>query len=163
MPGIKRVVGLGLDGSNVESTFGKLPIPLVSASYGDKLEPGTLSKMGAQQIDEVTQGTYAIDEVSLKMSAVDFRTILMPAMPQHGGGNVRIPVVISISHPDLGDDSDLIESLRIINWAAAVENSNTAQTVELKGMATQIRWTHQRKTINQLRGVAPTTPGAHGF
>jgi hypothetical protein len=149
---MKRVIGIGLDGSNVSTTLGKVEVPLISASYGDKLEPGTLSAMGGQQIDEITPGNYATDDAQLKLSSVVFRTIIMPAMPATGGGNVRMPIVVSRSHPDLGDDSDLLEGCRIINWAAAVENSNKAEEVTLNVTVRQIRWTYARKTINQLRG-----------
>ena len=165
MPGIKRVVGIGLSGQNVSSTFGKIPVKLISASYADKLEVGTLSMMGAQEIDEVTQSTYALDEVTLKISSVEFRATLMPRMPKNGGGNIRIPIVINFSHPDLGSDSDLLDGCRIINWPAAMENSNSALEVELKAHCRQIFWTHQRKTINALRGPngIAVPVGAHGF
>lgn len=160
MSGIRRVAGLGLDGSNVSITFGKVEIECISATYGDKVEKGTLSAMGAQQIDEVTQGTYSIDDCKIKMSSVRFRTLLIPAMPATGGGNVRMPLVVGRSHPELGDDSDLLDGSYITNWGAAVENSSKAEEVELTCKVTQILWTNERKTINQLRGVPA---GAHAF
>ncbi len=159
--GLRRVAGAGLDGSTVTATLGKLEVPLISASYADKLEPGKLSYMGSQQIDELTQGTYSTEDAKLKMSAVIFRTVVMPAMPSIGGGNVRMPIVIGRTHPDLGDDSDLLEGCRITNWPAAVENSNKAEEVELTCTIQQIKWTDQRKTINNLAGVVPS--GTIGF
>lgn len=149
---IKRVEGVGLDGSTLTLTFGKIEIPAISGTYGDKLETGELSYMGSQEIDEVTQGTYAVDETSFKISSVIFRSVLMPAMPQHGGGVIRMPVVVFKTHPQLGSDSDLLKFFRITNWAAAVANSNTAFEIDLKGKPKQILWTDERKTINLLRG-----------
>lgn len=157
---LTRTVGIGLDGSNLTITFGKVEIRCISASYGDKLEIGNLSFMGSQQIDEQTDGTYTVDEIEIVMSSVNFRTELMKAMPQHGGGLVRIPTVVSYTQNDLGEDSDFIERLRILNWPAAVANSNEAFQLALKCSATQIRWTDERKTINRLRD---TQLGAFSF
>jgi hypothetical protein len=161
MSGLRRVAGIGLDGSMVTATFGKIEVPLIKASYGDKLEPAFLSFMGSQQQDEQTPGTYKTDDVKLSMSAMVFRTLILPAMPATGGGNVRLPIVVGRTHPDLGSDSDLLENCRITNWSAAVENSNKAEEVELTATVQQIKWTDSRKTINQLRGVVPA--GAIGF
>lgn len=161
MPGIRRMIGVGLDGSNVAVTLGKIEVPLISISYGDKLEPAKLSAMGGQQIDEITQGTYDTDEVAIKVSAVNYRALIMPAMPIFGGGNVRMPITVSFSHPDLGDDSDLLDGCRLIGWPLSLDNTNAAQTLDLKAITRQIFWTSDRKTINLLRGIAP--PGATGF
>lgn len=150
---MRKVQNVGLDGSTVSATIGKTAIRIIKASYGDKLEPGTLSYMGSQQIDEMTPGTYSVDDPKITMSAIRFRTEYMPLMPATGGGNVRMPIVIGRSHPDAGDDSDLLENCRCINWAAAVENSNKAEEVELVFKCQQIKWTDERKTINQLFGV----------
>lgn len=158
---MQRVAGVGLDGSTVTASMGKLDLRLVKASYGDKLEPGFLSYMGSQQQDEQTQGSYKTDNAKLTMSAVEFRTKLMPAMPTNGGGNLRVPIVIGRSHPDLGDDSDLLEDCRCVNWAAAVENSNKAEEVELEYTVRQIKWTDERKTINAIAGSTAAT--THGF
>lgn len=160
MSGIRRVSGLGLDGSTVSVTLGKIELPCISISYADKLEVGKLSMMGGQEIDEMTQGTYDTDEVSLKVSGKIYRSLLMPAMPKNGGGNVRIPIVVNFSHPDLGDDSDLLDACRLINWPASMDNTSTPHELDLKAVVQQIFWTHERKTINQLRGVPI---GAHKF
>jgi hypothetical protein len=161
MAGLRRVAGIGLDGSTVSTTFGKVPIPLIKCSYGDKLEPTYLSYMGSQTQDEQTQGTYKTDEAKITMSSVVFRTLFMPAMPSNGGGNVRFPLVVNREHPDLGDDSDLLENCRCVNWGAAVENSSKAEETELVLTIQQIKWTDDRKTINQLAGAIPA--GASAF
>jgi hypothetical protein len=155
---LRRVANVGLDGSTVSMSLGKLEIRILKAGYGDSLKPESLSYMGSQKIDETTPGIYETDEGSITMSAVKFRTELMPAMPTTGGGNVRIPIVFTRTHPDLGSDSDLCENCRFTNWAAALENSAKAEEVELKFKPQQIKWTDERKTINALVGAAPTGP-----
>lgn len=159
----RQVNGIGLDGTNVTATFGKIEVPIVSATYGDKLEPGTLSFMGAQQNDERTPGTYSVDEITIKVSTIIFRTRILTAMPQYGGGNILIPIVIGYEHPDIGTDSDLLDQCRITQWPQTTENSNTPLQVELKANSLQIFWSDQRKTINQLRGQPLPFSQAGGF
>ena len=86
-------------------------------------------------------------------------------MPANGGGNVRMPIVIGRQHPDLGDDSDLLEGCSCKNLGAAVENSNKAEEVELVFSVQQVKWTDQRKTLNFLvqTGTVPTGAIASGF
>jgi len=150
---MKRVQGNGLDGSNVSTTFGKTEIPLIEASYGDSLETETLTEMGAQEIDERSLGTYKVDDISLKMSSARFRASFLPALAANGFGNKPFPMVISMSHPDIGDDSDLLEQCRIVNLTEAKAAAATVLTVELKLVCNQIRWGSARATINRRRGV----------
>lgn len=159
--GLRRVAGVGFDGSTVSITLGKVEIRVIKAAYGDKLTPETLSYMGSQSQDEMSPGVYSTDDTKITMSAVKFRTEFMPAMPATGGGNIRIPIVVSRSHPDLGDDSDLLEDCRCTNIPAAVENSAKLEEVELTFKTRQIKWTNERKTLNALAGAVPT--GAIGF
>lgn len=161
--GLRRVVGAGLDGSTVTLTIGKIEVPAISASYGDKLDKAKLAHMGAQQTDEITLGTYDAPEGEIKVSSVTFRSIIMPAMPPYAGGNVRLPIIVGFEHPDLGSDSDFLEDCYLNNWAQAVQNSNAAFEVPLKVTIRQIYWTDQRKTINQLRGLPPPSPGLSAF
>ena len=147
---LRRVANLGLDGSTVTVTFGKIQVPAITASYADKLEKGKLSPMGSQEITEITPGSYSTEDWKIKVSAVTFRTLIMPAMPKTGGGNVRMQIVVGRTHPDLGDDSDMLDGCYIGNIPAALENSNKAEEVELSGTVRQIFWTDERKTINQL-------------
>ncbi len=157
---IRRVANIGLDGSTVTTTFGKVELRCIKAAYGDKLETAKLSLMGGQTIDEITQGTYATDDLKVTMSSMRFRTEFLPAMPPSGGGTVRMPIVVGRSHPDAGSDSDLLEGCRCTNWGAAVENSNKAEEVELTFVVQQIKWGDERKTINVL---GPGVIGAAGF
>ncbi len=165
MAGLNRVAGVGFDGSTISTTFGRQPVPLLKASYGDTIEPAFLSYMGSQSQDEQTPGSYKTDPLKITMSSVIFRTVFLPAMPQNAGGSVRIPIVIGRQHPDMGDDSDLLEDCRWTNAAAAVENSNKAEETELTFSVRQIKWSDARKTINQIiqAGELPTGAIASGF
>lgn len=155
MAGLRRVAGVGFDGSTVSIGIGKADIRCLSSSYGDSLKPEALSYMGSQRIDEMSPGSYETEEAKLKMSSKVFRTELMPLLPQHGFGNVRIPITVTRSHPDLGDDSDLLENCRLTNIPAALENSAKLEEVELTFKPQQIYWTNERKTINALQGAVP--------
>lgn len=150
---IRRVANIGLDGTTVTFTIGKTEIRCIKASYADSLEPAFLTNMGSQEQDEQSPGTYKTEQGSVTMSSMRFRTEFMPRMPKTGGGNKRQSIVVGRQHPDLGDDSDLLEGCRFINLAAAVENSNKVEEVELKFTIQQIYWTDERKTINNLAGV----------
>ncbi len=150
---LRRVIGAGLDGSTVTTTFGKAEIQLIKAAYGDKLETAFLSYMGSQEQDEQSPGSYKTDELKITMTAMIFRSVLMPSFPNNGAGLVKMPIVISRSHPEsnVGGDSDLLLDCRCMNFAASVENSNKIEEVELTWTVRQIKWTRVRKTINQIK------------
>jgi hypothetical protein len=145
---IRRVASSELDGTVITTSFGATQVPCAEATYGDDIETANYTPMGSQGGGRRTRGIYKTEEWSAKMSSFDFRTILVPAFPQHGAGNVVFPLTINRRHPDLGDDSDLLESCRCTNWGAAVKNSAEAEMVELKGTVQQIYWTDARITIN---------------
>lgn len=148
---MRRVIGVGLDGSSVTTTLGKIEVPLIKAGYGDKLETSFSSYMGSQEQDEQSPGSYKTDDLKMTMTAVIFRTIIMPAFPNNGAGLVKIAIVIGRSHPELGSDSDLLIDCRCMNFTGAVESSNKVEEVELTWTVRQIKWTRARKTINQIR------------
>lgn len=154
---ITRTANIGFDGSTVTTTFGKAEVRAISAKYGDKLEPEMQAEMGAQDQSEQTPGKYSTEEVEIVFSALRFRTEIMPLFPANGAGNVRVPIVVGRTHPDLGSDSDLLENCRCINWGAAVENSSKAETVTTKWTTMQVKWTDRRVTINKLPGVEQGT------
>lgn len=150
---MQRVVGIGIDGTNLSVMFGKTTIPCLKASYGDNTDPQFLSYMGSQEQDEQTSGVYKTDEVSITMSAVVYRTLLMPALAANGFGNALFPIVVLRSHPELGDDSDMLVDCRIKGLASAPENSSKAEEQEIKITTRQIKWGDARKTINRIAGV----------
>lgn len=154
---MQRVVGIGIDGTNVSITAGKTVIPCLKAGYGDSLDPQFLSYLGSQEQDEQTDGTYKTDDVAITMSSVVFRTLFMPALAATGAGNTRFPIVVLRSHPELGDDSDLLMDCRVKNLAAAIENSSKAEETEIKLSVRQIKWTDARITINRIAGVTQGT------
>lgn len=155
MAGLRVNTGAGFDGSTVTTTLGKTELKLIKASYGETLDKGVLSYMGSQTQDEITPGNYKTDDLKMTMSSVIFRGIFLPRLPTQGFGNVALPFVISRAHPSIGSDSDLLLGCYCKNLAAAIENSNKAEEVELAWQITQIKWTNARKTINALKGAVP--------
>lgn len=153
--GIRRVTGIGFDGSTVAITIGKTEMPLTMASYGEKLTTAWLAEMGSQTRGEQSAGVYEPEDGKLKMSSRRFRADFMPLLPVNGFGLVRLPIVVSFAHPDLGSDSDLLENCRFTNLANALEASAKVQEIELTFSLSQIRWTNRRMTINALKGAIP--------
>lgn len=152
---IRRVDRIGLDGTTLSVTLGRIQVAALKASYGDKLETATLSEMGSQAIDVRTPGNYSTDEVAISFEAVTFRSEVLPRLQTTGFGNEKLPIVFGFTHPDLGDDSDLLIGCRVTNLAQAIENSNKALEVELKLTTDQIFWGNDRKTINSLDPSLP--------
>ena len=154
---MQRVVGSGIDGTNVSITIGKTVIPCVKAAYGDNLDPQYLPAMGSQERGEKTRGVYKVNDAEITMSTVIFRTVFMPALPANGAGNVQFPIVVLRSHPELGDDSDLLERCSVMDISASVENSSKAEEVPVKFSVGQVKHTDRRVCINALDGVTQGT------
>lgn len=155
---IRRVKGIELDGTTTIMTVMRTEIPCLGASYGDNLAPEKLRQMGSQQIDAITMGTYETEEGKVRMSASNFRGLFFPLVDQHGFGNRDVPVIFSFYHPQLGNDSDLLEGCRFIKLTQALEASSKAQEVEFGIILRQIRWTERRITINALDTSIPLGP-----
>ncbi len=145
---MRRVQHISLDGSTVAITIGRHEIPCISASYGDSLETETLTPMGSQSIEERTRGVYKTEAAKIKMSSLIFRSMLAPLLPKEGFGIQIFPIVVSYTHPDLGDDSDLLNESRFINTAIAVENSAKVLEVEFGIVFNQLYTTNKRITLN---------------
>lgn len=154
---IKRVSRIALSGTNITMTIGRHQIACRKASYGDKLETDSGSNMGSQQIDFRTMGTYTTDEAKITMESVVFRSEFMPLLQQNGFGNEEIPIIFSYSHPDLGDDSDLLDESRFTNLSQAIEASNKALEVDFGIVFNQLYLTDERKTINAIDPSVPLT------
>ncbi len=148
---LRRVAGAGFDGSTVTTTLGKIEIPILKADYGDSLETAFLSYMGGQEQDEQSPGAYKTNNLKITISAMIFRSVVMPAFPLNGFGLTKLPIVIGRSHPEAGADSDLLIDCRCTNLAAAVENSNKIEETPLEFTVRQVKWTRRRMTINQVR------------
>lgn len=151
---LSRVANIGLDGTTVTITIGKTTVPATSAKYGDALSPSKLAYMGAQDTAEITPGTYEADDAEIEFSAIVWRTVVMPALAANGYGNKPLSIVVSRSHPDAGDDSDLLEGCRLTKSAASTTNSSDAEKTTATFTVRQVRWTDARRTLNQLTGVA---------
>lgn len=152
----RRSRTIGLDGSTVSLLFGNLPVPLVSASYADSLTTEWQPNMGSQERGEQSRGTYSCEDCTIVMSSLVYRSILLPALPVNGAGNLRFNFVVSFVHPDLGDDSDLLENCRIVSVSHSLENTAKITNGEIKLTVGQIRWGDRRVTLNALDNVEET-------
>lgn len=152
---IQRVDRIATDGTTVSITIGRHTVAALKAAYGDKLETATISEMGSQQIDARTPGSYSTEELTISFEYVTFHAEVAPLLQTDGFGNEKVPVVISESHPDLGDDSDLCDGCRFVSQKDSVENTNAARVVETTWTVDQVYWTDARKTRNQLNLSVP--------
>jgi hypothetical protein len=152
---MRRVKKIALDGTSITMMFGRNQIPCTKASYADKLETAVLSHMGSQTIDARTMGTYSTEEAKVSMDAVVFRAEFAPILQVSGYGNEQFPIVFAYLHPDLGDDSDLLDQCRFTGLSQALENSNKALEVEFGIVFNQLYLTNNRITINQPNPAVP--------
>jgi hypothetical protein len=147
---VKRVDRIAADGTTVTTTFGRHQIPALKAGYGDKIETETLSEMGVQEISVRTPGKYSTEELTISFEWTTYKSLLEPLLQKDGFGNEKIPIVVAVSHPDLGDDSDYLDLCRFVGQKEAPENSAAARVVETTWTVDQIYWGEERKTRNQL-------------
>jgi hypothetical protein len=159
---MRRVDKIALDGTCISMTFGRNEVPCSKASYADKLETAVHSNMGSQQIDARTRGTYSTEDAKVTMESVVFRAVFAPLLQRRGYGNEQIPIVFHYTHPDLGDDSDLLDGCRFTGLAQALENSNKALEVEIGIVFNQLYLTDRRVTLNVLDTRQPLQPSKFG-
>ena len=149
MARIQRVRGYELDGTCVSMVIGRTQFDVLKCSYGDKLTPEKLRQMGRQDIDSITRGIYDTDDGKFTVSASVYRAEIMPLLDTEGFGNRVSPLIFCFNHPELGNDSDLLEA-RIVSLGGSAENSAKALEVEVGLIVRQVWWTNERKTINDL-------------
>jgi hypothetical protein len=147
---IQRVDRIAVDGTTVTITLGRHQIAALKASYGDKIERATITEMGSQQIDAETPGNYSTEPLTISFEYITFHAEVMPLLQKDGFGNEKIPIVVGVSHPDAGDDSDLLDQCRFLEQKDSVENTNAARIVETTWSTNQVYWGEERKTRNQL-------------
>jgi hypothetical protein len=152
---VRRVEKIALDGTSITMMFGRNQIACTKASYADKIETTAVSFMGSQAIDARTVGSYSTEEAKVSMDSVVFRAEFMPLLQRSGFGNEQIPIVFGYSHPDLGDDSDMLDQCRFTGTSQAIEASNKALEVEFGIVFNQLYLGDDRKTINQPNPAVP--------
>jgi hypothetical protein len=152
---MRRVEKIALDGTSITMMFGRNQIACTKASYADKIETTAVSFMGSQAIDARTVGSYSTEEAKVSMDSVVFRAEFMPLLQRSGFGNEQIPIVFGYSHPDLGDDSDMLDQCRFTGTSQAIEASNKALEVEFGIVFNQLYLGDDRKTINQPNPAVP--------
>lgn len=146
---IQRVSRIAADGTTVSVTIGRHEFRCLKAGYGDKLETETGAEMGSQEIDYRTPGKYTTEELTLTFEYVKFHEEISPKLQFDGFGNEQMPIVVGVSHPDLGDDSDLLDLCRFVSQKDAVEAGSGARVVETTWTTDQIYWGEERKTRNK--------------
>jgi hypothetical protein len=139
-----RRVGLNFDGSTVHITIGRIEIPVISAGYGDNLKSEWVYRTGTQVPEADTPGQYEPEEGSLKLSDVNARTLLLPALAKYGAGNTRVVCVVTRSHPEMGTDSDALLGFRVMGLKASIEASAKGQELEFKTRYRLVQWTERR-------------------
>jgi hypothetical protein len=155
---IRRVSKIAADGTTLTITFGTHQAKVLSISYGDHVETQQMSHAGSQAIDAETQGTYGVDDGVVKMESLEFRQSIMPLMRIDGFGADQFPIVVTDSHPQFGDDSDLLDRAHFVGLKAARDNSNNVATVEFGIKYQQVWWGNDRRTINRLDMSRPLIP-----
>lgn len=158
---IRAIDGLALDGSSVTATLGKLEPRVSKLEYGDTLETESVGSMGSQKKQDVTPGSVNVEQVKISFYEQEWRDKIYPALPRRGFGNVRFPITINYSHPDLGDDSDLLVNARLTGTKKAVEAGSKALLTECTFTITEIQYGESRKTMGSDTGSV--VDGSSGF
>lgn len=152
-----RRIGLSFDGSCGHVTIGKTEIPFISESHGDNLKAEWVWRLGTQTPEADTPGQYEPEEGSLKMSSVNFRSLLVPALARIGAGNTRRIAIVTLTHPEIGTDSDALEGFRVMGLKQAIEASSKSIEIEVKTRYRLVRWGEKRMCLGN-----PTGTGAVG-
>lgn len=146
-------VGLNFDGSTVHMTVGKIEIPLISASYGDAVKSEWTYRTGIQVPEDDTPGQYEPEEGSMKISDVNARVILFPALAKFGAANTRRVAVVTRTHPEIGTDSDMLVGFRIMGTKASIEASAKGQEMEFKVRYRIVAWSERRMMFGNPSGT----------
>lgn len=154
---IQRRSGLNFDGSCAHLTFGKVEIPFISISYGDNLKAEWVYRAGEQVPEDDTPGQYEPEEGSVKISSRNARSVLFPALPKLGAGNVRRVAIVSFKHPEIGNDSDALIACRIMGTKASIEASAKGDEMGFNIRYRMVAWTEKRICFGN-----PTGTGAVG-
>ncbi len=148
---LRRVNRAALDGTNVSILVGINQLRCSKFSYGDSLTISKGSRLGSQQQDYETSGSYKTDDPAFTVEAADYR-IFMDGLAVNGYGNRSVPVIVLYEHPDLGRVSDLLDGFRFLTNATSGESGEKMLEQEVKCSCMQIYWGDQRKTLNYITG-----------
>ena len=106
-------------------------------------------------------GSVNVDEVKISFYEHEWRSVIYPALPRRGFGNVRFPITINYSHPELGADSDLLVNARLTGTKKAIETGSKALLTECTFTITEIQYGESRKTMGSDTGSV--VDGSSGF
>ena len=145
----KRVNRAALDGTTVSVIVGASQFRCTKIGYGDSLTIAKGTRLGSQQQDFQTLGSYKTDDISFTMEAVDYREMI-DAHAVNGFGNLIGMAIVQYSHPDIGSVSDMIEGFRLLTSAASAEGGEKMLEIEVKASCMQIYWGDRRATLNYV-------------
>lgn len=157
-----RVTNVEFDGSSVILGIGALEVEALKLNYGDSLKPEKVRPLGQQRIGALTPGEYDVSEGGITLRNSVWCSDVLPRLVD-GFGNVPLDITVSVTHPEIGFDSDFLEGARITNIEAAKEAGAKGLEVELKIQPIQIWWGTGRVRINFGEGFPPGIAGALGF
>ena len=154
---IRRISGTEYDSSCNRLTIGKTEIDFLSISYSDNLEIERVWEHGQQVPVARTPGQYKPGDGKLKVRGTVGRKEILYELPRIGAGNVVLNAVVSFSHQDIGDDSDLIEGFSILGASADHSNDSKAQEMEFTFTYRRVLWTSKRVCFGST--VGPSAVG----
>ena len=145
--------GLTFDGGTVKISIGRaVDVPCISEKHGDSVKAEWVYRLGMQIPEDDTPGIYEPSEGELKMTSKNFR-LLMARCPKLGIANVKRIAVVTMSHPDIGHDSDALVGFRLMGAEQALEASAKAIEVTVKCRYRLVQWTSARKMFGNPRGA----------
>jgi hypothetical protein len=148
---LRRVNRAALDGTNVSILVSIYRLKCSKFSYGDSLTISKGSRLGSQEQDYQTSGSYKADDPAFTVEAVDYREFL-DLLAVNGFGNRVVPAIVLYEHPDMGRVSDLLDGTRFLTGAISGESGEKMLEHEIKCSTMQVYWGDQRKTLNYITG-----------
>ena len=152
----RNVADTAFDGTTIAVRMGAFEAHMTKISYGDSIEPAVIQRLGSQEVDATTLGAYKIDDITATMEKKKHDELLSQLAKLNGGskngiGNVRFPISVTYSHPEVGTVHDVIEQAQMVGFKSSAETGGAPNMVEMKIKARQILW--NGRSINARRGA----------
>jgi hypothetical protein len=148
---LRRVNRIALDGTTVSIVIATNKLRCSKQGYGDSLTIAKGSRLGSQEQDYQTSGSYKTDDISFTVEALDYREYL-DTLPSNGFGNKITVATILYEHPDLGSTFDVLDGFRFLSGAMSAEAGEKMLEHEIKASCMQIYWGDKGKTLNYVKG-----------
>lgn len=145
--------GVAYSGTNIRTILGTTEIGIMKVGFGDKLKPEVGMRLGSQQVDSRTDGSYEVDPGSITLETAELYRML-DLMPDNGFGNYTFPISGAYDHPTLGHRTFKLDGCRLIGLKEAIEAGGKASEITLDLSYMQVY--RNSKTINRIRGKSAT-------